>query len=247
MRILVCIDDTDNLESRGTGELATLLARHLTGTGWGEASYITRHQLLVHPEIPYTSHNSSMAFIAEIEPDRLAEFKAYAADFLNRESASGSDPGLCVVDCAKLQSAAKLIAFGHQAKKSLKSKAEAYALAQELGIHLSEHGGTGLGVIGSLAGAGLRLGGDDGRLKGQLKFDTNDGRISVAQLLAHPHVDTVRTTTGQVLADGESVRLQDKVKVVLLGREAVLLVEPDGQAAAPEGWRTLSRQQLKGY
>jgi hypothetical protein len=244
MRILVCIDDTDNLESRGTGELASLMVQHLEKSGWGKANYITRHQLLVHPEIPYTSHNSSMAFFAEIEPRYFEDFKVFAADFLPRESAEGSDPGLCLVDCAKLKSIPALVNFGRQAKERLVSKAEAYALAADLGVHLSEHGGSGLGVIGALAGAGLRLGGDDGRLKGQLKFDAHEGKVSVARLLAHPCIDVVSTRSGQLLAAHEAVRLQDKVKIVLLGGQAVLLVEADDH---PNCWKNLGRQQLKSY
>ncbi|MCK9591287.1 MAG: hypothetical protein M0Q91_04680 [Methanoregula sp.] len=52
MTILVSIDDTDNPGSRGTGRLAHAVADTLS------ADYpiygITRHQLYVHPDIPYT-------------------------------------------------------------------------------------------------------------------------------------------------------------------------------------------------
>jgi len=247
MRILVCIDDTDNLESRGTGELASLLAEHLEVSGWGKASYVTRHQLLVHPDIPYTSHNSAMAFFAEISANFLPEFMTYAADFLTHESAEGSDPGLCIVEMGRLKSGSGLISFGVQCKQQVLTKAEAYAKARDLDIHLSEHGGTGQGVIGALAGAGLRLGGNDGRLKGQLRFDGKDSALSVAQLLAHPHVDAVRTEGGYHLLPIESVRLHDKVKSVLRGGESVLLVEPDTRGVAENCWKNLSRQQLKSY
>ena len=65
MEILVCIDDTDNIESRGTGELASMLADDLENNGWGLCRPVTRHQMLIHPDIPYTSHNSSMCFICQ--------------------------------------------------------------------------------------------------------------------------------------------------------------------------------------
>jgi len=247
MRILVCIDDTDNLESLGTGQLTSVLAEQLEEAGWGRASYVTRHQLLVHPDIPYTSHNSSMAFFADIAPDCLERFTAHAESFLARESAVGSDPGLCVVDMAHLTSERDLIDFGRQAKERVLVKAEAYGLAEALGVHLTEHGGTGQGVIGALAGAGLRLGGNDGRLKGQLKIDSADGTVTVAQLLAHPNVDAVRTEQGDVLGAGERVRLHDKVKTVLLGGASVLLVQRDGECPEGGGWLNLSRRQLKQY
>jgi len=50
MKIVLCIDDTDNLESRGTGELASILAREIEENSWGMSRFITRHQLLVHPD-----------------------------------------------------------------------------------------------------------------------------------------------------------------------------------------------------
>lgn len=247
MRILVCIDDTDNLESRGTGALASDLARHLEETGWGRASYVTRHQLLVHPDIPYTSHNSAMAFFAEIDPACMERYAAYAADFLTHESAVGSDPGLCLIEMEQLTSHEALIAFGRQAKERVLVKDEAYGLAEALGVHLTEHGGTGQGVIGALAGAGLRLGGNDGRLKGQLQFDRDRGPVTVAQLLGHPSVDAVRTEQGQAIPAEERVRLHDKVKTVLLNGQSVMLVEQDDENPSRGAWQNLSRQRLKRY
>src|SRR5512144_2124182 len=119
MRILVSIDDTDNLESRGTGELASLIAEDLESFAWGQSRYITRHQLLVHPDIPYTSHNSAMCFTAEVGEAHLESIIDYAASFLARESATGSDPGLCVVAVDRLVSLEPLIAFGRKAKQSV--------------------------------------------------------------------------------------------------------------------------------
>jgi len=42
--ILLCIDDTDNIDSRGTGELATLLAGIIEEKKWGTSTPVTRHQ-----------------------------------------------------------------------------------------------------------------------------------------------------------------------------------------------------------
>ncbi len=54
--IYVGLDDTDNKTSRGTGYLARMVAASLSDRFkvWG----VTRHQLLVDPRVPYTSHNS---------------------------------------------------------------------------------------------------------------------------------------------------------------------------------------------
>lgn len=60
----------------------------------------------------------------------------------------------------------RLIEFGKMAKQAVTNKQAAYDLARETGIHLSEQGGTGDGVIGAIAGIGLRLSGNDGRYCG---------------------------------------------------------------------------------
>ena len=247
MRILISIDDTDNLESPGTGALASQIAVDLESNGWGKSSFITRHQLLVHPDIPYTSHNSSMCFSAEIGEECLDRVIAYAANFLERESASGSDPGLCVAALDRLRESAELVRFGQSAKESVLTKESAYERAQLLGVHLSEHGGTGQGVIGALAGAGLRLGGNDGRLKGQLYFGAPGGIVSVAALAGHDTVDEVRSLDGSSVSDRDMVRLGEKVKTVLLDGHSVLLVVPIEGALDGPRYQTCSRQLLKRY
>ncbi len=247
MRILISIDDTDNLESRGTGALASELACGLEKNGWGKAGFVTRHQLLVHPDIPYTSHNSAMCFAAEIGAALLEKVIHYAAAFLGRESAPGSDPGLCVAAIDLLEEPARLIAFGQKAKRCVVTMAEAYDEAKRQGTHLSEHGGSGQGIIGALAGAGLRLSGNDGRLKGHLEIPAANGCATVGAIRSCPEVDEVRSTGGLTLSDNELVRLGDKVKTVLLGGKSVLLVAPADGAEQGICWQTCSRQQLRSY
>ena len=246
MNILVCIDDTDNLESRGTGELASLLAAQLEERGWGESRFVTRHQLLVHPDIPYTSHNSAMCFAATLkEAALLPRFIDHAGRFLERESAAGSDPGLCVAAAPQLGDPAPLVAFGRAAKEQVLDKAAAYALAGELGIHLSEHGGSGQGVVGALAGVGLRLGGNDGRLKGRLPLGPAGARCRVGELGNQPLVEAVRSVDGSRPDPAALVELGEKIKTVLLEGKSVLLLESTGDPTVP--WRTCSRQRLKHY
>jgi hypothetical protein len=247
MRILISIDDTDDLESRGTGELASMIADDLETNGWGKSSYVTRHQLLIHPDIPYTSHNSAMCFAAEIGEGALEKVIAHASAFLARESAAGSDPGLCVVDIDRLASPNELVMFGRKAKTEVVTKEQAYEFARRGGVHLSEHGGTGQGVIGALAGAGLRLGGNDGRLKGSLKIHGYNGMALVRDILCHPDVDEVRSIKGDEVRTSDLVRLCEKPKTVLLGGMAVLLVAAAGADGGAAAWQTLSRQQLRRF
>lgn len=247
MKVFVCIDDTDNLESRGTGELASMLACDVVNNGWGKSSYVTRHQLLVHPDVPYTSHNSSMCFSADINEAHLETLISHASDFLEKESAEGSDPGLCVAVAERLNNSEALIEFGRKAKQVVVTQSEAYELAQRLELHLTAHGGTGHGVIGALAGVGLRLSGNDGRLKGWFNFRSANGIASVSDLCALPGIDSVRSLDGKTLSEEELIKTEDKVKSVFLGGKSVVLVTPAVGGSGEAPWQLCSKQQLKKY
>ena len=66
--IFIGLDDTDTLESRGTGHLARQIAAALA------ADYavlgVVRHQLLRDPRVPCTKNNSSAAIL--LDGDRTA-------------------------------------------------------------------------------------------------------------------------------------------------------------------------------
>ncbi len=245
MHILISIDDTDDLESRGTGEIAELLAAGLTEQDLGTCGRVTRHQLLVDPAIAYTSHNSAMCFTAQIADTDLDRVIEWAGETLGAESVDAADPGLCVAALPQLESPERLIAYGRSAKERIFTKDDAYSLARTLGVHLSEHGGTGIGVIGALAGAGLRLSGDDGRFKGKFRIPGDDGVAVVSDIKTHG-VDGVRTVAGRVLDDAEPVFVGDECKLVLLDHAAILLVEP-AEENAPAAWRVMHRKALRAY
>ncbi len=248
MKVLVCVDDTDNMESPGTGHLASTMAEAVDRFGWGQSFPVTRHQLFVHADIPYTSHNSSMCFGAEIVEHHLGSLIDYASDYLARESAAGSDPGLCVACTDRIGEPEKLIRFGQRAKSEILTMDEAYGLAQALGIHLSEHGGTGQGVIGALAGAGLRLSGNDGRLKGKLKIRCENNTATVGEILAQTVVDMVCSLDGTVLREDEPIYVADWVKAVLKDGKYILPVfYSDGTYSRGINWRACTKQQLRDF
>ncbi len=249
MRIIVSIDDTDNIESDwGTGELAAQISQTMEERGWGKSYGVTRHQLLVHPDIPYTSHNSSMCFEAELDVTFLEGLTNFASDFLSHESAEGSDPGMCIMVPERLSKPGLLSDFGRRAKETIVNKQEAYSLAQQLGIHLSEHGGDGQGVIGALAGAGLRLSGNDGRLRGKLKIKNAADIISVRDIISRTCVDVVRGLDGTALNDNDIIRLGKTVKPVLLEGKFVLLVFPAGvEGSGDVRWQTCTKEQLRKF
>ena len=97
MKLLIAIDDTDSLESRGTVRLAQIMIEEIEQMRWGICSRVTRHQLFVHEDISYTSHNSAMCFEAEIDKNRYDDLIVFGMRFLETESEKGSDPGFCVV------------------------------------------------------------------------------------------------------------------------------------------------------
>lgn len=245
MKILISIDDTDNIESRGTGEIAEVLAKGITTKSWGRCGRVTRHQLLVHPDIPYTSHNSSMCFPAEISEDMLGTVTDYCCSALGVESAPGSDPGLCVAVPERIRGQEAFMAFGRKAKTTVVTKEEAYDTAVVLGVHLSEHGGTGQGIIGALAGAGLRLTGNDGRFKGKLRIPSRNGTATVTEIRDFG-IDTVRTLDGALLKESETVHVGEWVKLVLLEGKAVLLVVP-GDSISGAAWRAADKKVFKAY
>lgn len=248
MKIYLCIDDTDNIDSKGTGSIAQEIASLIENNGWGNCGSITRHQLLVHPDVPYTSHNSSMCFIAEINEGDYESVVNGAISLLERESAEGSDPGLCIFVPERLPQIRhqKIIEFGLKAKREVLTKQDAYQLAESLSVHLSEHGGTGQGVIGALAGVGLRLTGNDGRFKGNHKLVTEKNTVLVKEILAGTSIEVVRTEDGLILDETEEVVLGEKLKSVLLNNMSSLLVQPVEMAGQPE-WQVCPGQILKKY
>ena len=175
--IIVCVDDTDDeTRSTSTGKVAELIANRVVELGGRVRLGITRHQLLLSEDVPYTSHNSSMAFEALVPEDCLDGFRSDAVKTLVAECVAASDPGLAIavipaldeIDDVVSQQVSDLIAFGNRAKQVYCPKDSAYAVASAIPwVSLSEHGGDGQGVVGALAGVGLRLSGSDGRFRGK--------------------------------------------------------------------------------
>ncbi len=262
---LISFDDTDNLETLGTGHL---LARFL-GTLSVETGYITRHQLFVDERVPFTSHNSAMCATVDGDID-VGELIARAGRFLERERSEGSDPGLCIADMQAVADAELLIEWGRRAKSEVLAKADAYDLAQRCGVHLSEHGGDGQGVVGALAAVGLRLSGNDGRVRGKAIIEsvgtaqrmtgrtaqrtvqrttqrTNKStvqRMTVSELLERTGFDRVCGLGCGVLSSDCEIELDgNEVKAVYLdfSRTVLAMLTEEG------GYRLMGKQQLKQY
>jgi hypothetical protein len=261
---LICIDDTDDIGTKGTGEIAEEIMQLISINQYepqeinserliNSSSWVTRHQLFVHPDIPYTSHNSAMCF--EISSAlTLPQIKQICVDHLLAESALAADPGLAIIEKNKLSKdhCLQLIMFGQQAKKEIKTKLDAYQLASDIGIDLSEHGGTGQGVIGAIAGMGLRISGNDGRVKGQITLGLSETTpsimLSVRQIKKITGLNAVMDLSGSMLSDLETVNVTGKVKAVLQSHLFSLLVyQYCNESTGKLCWCNALKQQLKNY
>jgi len=250
MRYWICMDDTDMPGTKGTGWLVQEICRELKDLGLGESSAISRHQLFVHEDIPFTSHNSAMCFELELENQNLVpRLMDYLVSCLESRCQPGSDPGLCVTGPLDKEKQRQLSAFGTRAKQAVCTKQDAYALAQNMGIHLSEHGGTGDGIIGALAGTGLRMTGNDGRYRGWYNLGKPGDVVSVADLCAYPFIDTVVRSNGSELSLSDKVVIgSEKTKTVRMGfHQVVTTTENETAEETGIALRTITKQEAKSY
>ncbi len=155
---LIGIDDTDNETSPGTGRLARKLLAECTRRGLNPLG-VTRHQFLVDPAIPYTSHNSGACIAVESE-DGL-ENRDFIYDFVARSSAEGSDPGVCIADVSDVPDF--VVKFADRATREVVTMTEAFDRAKQASISLHGLGGTCQGIIGALGSVGQRASGENGR------------------------------------------------------------------------------------
>jgi hypothetical protein len=231
IRWLIAIDDTDNPDSIGTGRLARMLAAHLVREGQIAEPTVTRHQLLVHPDIPYTSHNSSACIAAQGDAgvgDKLLEL---ARAFLQEDPHPGANPGLCVV--AEDAVPASLPALGRRAQQVVLDLADFDAEIAPLGLRLWSDGETGQGRIGAVCGVALRSTGEDGRFIDLPGIRSVGGRLRVAEVLEHTGVDAVTTEGGEPLDPGIEIETRDWIRPVLRGGRAVFTVLREGDEYVP--------------
>ena len=160
MRVYIGFDDTDNKNAnRGTGKLARWFEKELPEGCrlWG----VVRQQLLLHDDIPYTSHNSSACVVVDMpDPGMLKALTGLAVAHVERHSLVGSDPGVCVASNGD-RDLSVLVDFGRLCTREVVTQKSALQAASA--FHLSGHGGTNDGIIGAAAAVGLTASGWSGR------------------------------------------------------------------------------------
>ena len=191
---------------------------------WG----VTRHQFLVDPRVPYTSHNSSATI--HIRGDGEVDLAALADQvqaIMLADFQPGSDPGLCVAR----QVTPEMIEFGRRAKVDVVRQSEAHEIAVHAGCVLRGLGGTEDGVIGALGGVGLAATGEDGRFVLVGKSRELQGVQSVQAILGCG-IAQVRTMDGQVLRDG-LVETEGKLRPAFRSHQPILVVAPSQDDQSP--------------
>jgi len=242
MQYYIGIDDTDNLESRGTGHRARQLGTMLQEAGIATLICITRHQLLVHKDIPFTSHNSSACLLMECESARENELVSFCREFLLRESAPGSDAGLCIAPAEKISQAIEN--WGKNAKRIVLNKPLAHEMAELHGIFLEGLTGEKIGVIGALAAIGLRHEGNDGRVLWLPMLRETEGIYSARELIQRLCVDQISTTEGELIPLDEKVFADGWIRPVMKNKLITLIVEPTYEETEFK-WRHVPKEYIK--
>lgn len=240
MRVYVGFDDTDNIDAdRGTGKLARWFEQELPEGCriWG----VVRQQLLVHKDIPYTSHNSSACAVVEVEDGSLVQdLVTKAADHIERYALEGSDPGLCVAAEGN-GGILPLVAFGRKCTNQVVTQKEALEASSK--VHLSAHGGTSQGIIGAAAAVGLTADGWNGRFIEFRQLRSLPDRVRVAELENLDILTVSLDRDSRVPAPEDLVLTNGWLRPRLWGNRAVLAVIPreDGM------WESLGGKRQKNH
>ena len=237
--LFIGVDDTDIIGSVGTGRVARGIAEHLESAGAGRSRGVIRHQLLVDPRIPYTSHNSSKCILFETDKQPQELLKP-CMEYMAKIFQAGSDPGICISTEEQFNS--ELLEYGHLAQKEYIPKQRAVDLANRSGILLKELGGSGDGVIGALAAASLSIGGNDGRYVQLRGIKEIEGQITVAQVKDRTDTVNVVDENGNPLPDMEVIDSLNWLRPSRIGGQPVLRVRLETDIDGKRIWRQIERQ-----
>jgi tRNA(Ile2) C34 agmatinyltransferase TiaS len=222
MTLYISLDDTDTRESRGTGRLVRAIAANLCKSGV-RITGVSRHQLLVHPDIPFTSHNSCAVIHVENghNPDRFFE---QVRDLMLADFVEGSDPGLAIAGAGDILP--EIMEFGLRAKSEVLTQDMAQRVASRTNILLEGLGGTNGGVIGALAGLGLAATANDGRYVQLGNLRDLSGDIKAEDLLASG-ISRICTLDEEDITKG-IIRVRKFPKPAIRGGKPVLFVKEAG-------------------
>lgn len=239
MRVYIGFDDTDNKNAnRGTGKLARWFEKELPEgcRMWG----VVRQQLLLHDDIPYTSHNSSACVVVDV-PDHVSvkDLTERAVVHVERHSLVGSDPGVCVASNGD-QGLSVLVDFGYLCTREVVTQKDALHAAS--GVHLSGHGGTNDGIIGAAAAVGLTASGRSGRFIEFGGLRDFPEQVMVSELERANILVMSLERDAQPPAPDDRVHTNHWLRPRLWGNQAVLVAHKKGEGL----WESLGKKQKKG-
>jgi tRNA(Ile2) C34 agmatinyltransferase TiaS len=217
--IYVGIDDTDTLESRGTGRLARDIAAALSIKY--QIFGVTRHQLFVHPDIPFTSHNSCAVINVETEPSAMEEIFSITKKLMLEDFIDGSDPGLAAATSSQITPA--VVAFGLDTKSIIVTQERAREVAKNCKIRFEGLGGTQGGIIGAIAGLGLASLKNDGRFLLKGKNRELSGYRSISEII-YAGIDEVLALNAKTVTEGKVYIPKNATPSFVQGK-AILFVE----------------------
>jgi hypothetical protein len=204
--------------------------------------------LFVSESIPYTSHNSAACICLQC-PDHnwIPRIHKICGDFLRRESAEGSDAGLCIAPLGDVSRNVR--EFGRSAKQTVLTQAEARSLAHAEGLLLEGYTGTHGGVIGALAAVGLRAAGTDGRflwLRGIRELEP--GRYTLRALKSLTDIQSFRPTGTDTanIRDDDRVDIWWSLRPVMIDNKSTLLLERQHEQQDCK-WRNAPRELVRQY
>jgi|GEM_PF-1063181 len=246
IKIFVAIDDSRQLDGAKAGQTASILTKFIEENGWGKCAIPSRHRLYSHPDTACIKHNTARSFSADIGEQYLQNFIDHACKLIKTTGAPNSNAGLAVAVPELMENKDDLIDYAYRTKEEIVSKTEALEFSKKPGIYLFELSGSGQGIIGALAAAGLRITGNDGQFRGKLHIGTGEDYIAtVKEIVNESYVEQVKNMDFNNVGDDECVRMGEKVKIVLLDNKYTLMVFPT-DIEAPK-WQTSTTHMLRVF
>ncbi|MDD3364332.1 MAG: hypothetical protein PHZ03_05070 [Syntrophomonas sp.] len=246
MKIFVAIDDSLQLDGGKAGVTASLLTQAIEDNGWGKCTIPSRHRLYPHPDTGCKKHNTARSFSADIEEQYLQVFIDYACKLIKSSGTPDSNAGLAIAVPELMENTDELLDYAYRVKEGMVSKNDALAFADKPGIYLFELSGSGKGIIGALAAAGLRITGNDGQFRGKLQLSKVESYVAtVSEIIYNTYVEQVKNMEMENIGLDEYVRMGEKVKVVLLDNKYTLMVFPT-DIQHPK-WQTSTTHMLRVF
>jgi hypothetical protein len=222
--LFIGIDDTDCLNTKGTEHFTRCLGRQIEQNGLGQIAGISKHQLLKHDSIEYTTANQSVCIELK-NADSVENLVAFMRSYVRENASRKSQAGFCISEAKGIPR--KVVDFGLSCKSKIASTETAYSVAAAANIHIEGIKENSAGIIGALAAVGLRATGEDGYViwvKGH-EIINMAGIFHAGEIYCHTRVDSIRTADGFRIPVNATIEWQNEAHPVILENYITLLVE----------------------